>query len=164
MTQKVLLIGDFHLTGKGDEIPEEFMKAARESDVILCTGDLVDERILEKLMDSTEEFHIVRGEEDYLDLPEQDIARIEDLKFGMIHGHQLESEEGEEIEDLVEMGELMKVDVLVTGHSHQPFRTEKEGLVLFNPGSATGADGSGKTCFLLEVGERSIVDSKILKG
>lgn len=163
MPKKVLVIGDFHLDSSGEEIPDKFIKIAEESDVILCTGDLPDERILEKLMDATEKFHIVRGEEDYLEIPQQDIIQIGEMKFGMIHGHQLDSEEGEEMEDLVEMGDLMNVDVLVTGHTHQPFRTEKENIVLLNPGSATGNDGGMKTCISLTIGERGILDSEIVK-
>lgn len=35
----------------------------------------------------------------------------------------------------------MQVDILVTGHTHQPLFKEYEGTALINPGSLTGAYG-----------------------
>lgn len=177
MSKEVLLLGDFHIPKKAEKIPDKFMQAAERSDLILCTGDLVEDRVLEKLLELPGDVRAVKGENDYLELPEQDVVSVERMKFGLIHGHQLEEEEGQtknkppeedrgEMDKLVEFGKLMQVDALVTGHTHKPFRTEKEGVVLFNPGTAIGVsqgkDKSKKSCIYLKIEERDILESEIL--
>ncbi|MFP4115813.1 MAG: YfcE family phosphodiesterase [Candidatus Aenigmatarchaeota archaeon] len=174
---RVLVIGDTHVPEEAEKIPEEFLDEAEECDLVICTGDLTDEGVLEELEERTP-VRAVRGEEDYLELPEQDLVRVEDTKIGVVHGHQLEDgglgerraewemegdeNEEEEIDRFVELAEMLKVDVLVTGHTHKPFRTEKEGVVLLNPGSATGVGAEKGTCIVLEVQGTELVNSEIL--
>lgn len=183
MPTEVVLIGDFHIPYEADQIPKEFLEEVKEADLVLCTGDLVSEGIFQRLKDVADRLRIVKGEEDHLKLPEQDLINVEDMKVGLIHGHQFEDgggigqergegrreEESEEeknhLEKLVEFADLLEADMLVTGHTHKPFRTEKEGIALFNPGSATGAteDEDGKkTCLKLVVEEKDIIDSKVI--
>ncbi len=170
---KVLLIGDTHIPEKADDFPEEFAEEAANCDLVICTGDLTEGRVLDRLFELAE-VRIVCGEEDYIDLPEQDLVMVEGMKFGVIHGHQLEhiktgnketragkDEEGE-IDELVEAAELVGADVLVTGHTHKPYRTEKDGVVLLNPGSATGAGSENKTCMVVEVEGTDMADCRIL--
>ena len=163
---QVLVIGDMHIPNEAEELPEKFRERAKDSDLVICTGDITDGKLLDELMESTN-VRVVRGEEDYLELPEQDLVKVEDMKFGVLHGHQVEEEmkdreeeektgeeedeEKDRMERFVELAELLKADVLITGHTHKPFRTEKDGKVLLNPGSATGVDAKSKTCMLLEV-------------
>ncbi len=160
---KLLVIGDIHIPGRADELPQKFLERSRSCDLIICTGDITDETVLEQLMESCA-VHAVRGEEDYMDLPEQDLISVEDMKFGVIHGHQVEKteDEGDVIDELVEMAELLGADVLVTGHTHMPFRTDKDGTVLLNPGSATGIDSDKKTCMYVEVEGTDMVSCEIL--
>src|SRR2546426_6077601 len=47
-----------------------------------------------------------------------------------------------------------RVDVTVFGHSHQPMNTKRDGILMFNPGSAVaGRGGQGKTYGVFAVGE-----------
>lgn len=172
---RVLLLGDMHIPEDADEIPEEFREEAKDCDLIIYTGDLTEDRVLDELFELAD-VRAVRGEEDYVDLPEQDLVVVEDMKLGVLHGHQLEDidtgeevqKEGEtegereEMDELVEAAELMGADVLVTGHTHKPYRTEKDGTVLLNPGSATGVDAEKKTCMVVEVEGTDMIDCEIL--
>jgi len=55
-----------------------------------------------------------------------------------------------------------RVDVTVFGHSHQPMNMRRDGILMFNPGSAVaGRGGQGNTYGLLELGES--VGSKIVR-
>lgn len=170
--ERVLLIGDTHIPEAAEDLPGKFWEEVKDSDIVLCTGDITDEKILDRMMEHSK-VRAVGGEDDWMQLPQQDVVQVEGAKLGLIHGHQLGDldfssgeEDGKRIEKLVELAEMLNVEVLVTGHTHQPFRTEKEGIVLFNPGTATGAekDGEGceKTCLLLKVEEGDITDSEIL--
>lgn len=189
---RVLLIGDMHIPEEAEEIPEEFLEEAEDCDLIICTGDLTENAVLDELFDKAK-IRVVGGEEDYIDLPEQDIVTVEEMKFGVVHGHQvedviddkdkpeerekeLEPERGPEKgvqeeeekqekkrpEKLMEFADLLKADVLVTGHTHKPFRTEKRGTVLLNPGSATGVGSKKKTCMVLEVEGTEMKDYEML--
>ncbi|GEM_PF-497491 len=180
---RVLLIGDMHIPEKGKKIPEEFLEEAEDCDLIICTGDLTEDAVLDELFEKAD-VRAVKGEEDFMDLPEQDLVAVEEMKFGVVHGHQVDDviEEDEEArgemertcrnedeckkekarpEKLMEFADLLKADVLVTGHTHKPFRTEKRGTVLLNPGSATGVDGR-KTCMLVVVEGTELKECEIL--
>ena len=55
-----------------------------------------------------------------------------------------------------------RVDVIVFGHSHQPMNMKRDGILMFNPGSAVaGRGGQGNTYGVLELGES--VGSKIVR-
>lgn len=177
MSSRILIVGDFHIPEERGRIPDEFLNEMESSDLVICTGDLTAEGVLRKLEERAGALRVVGGEDDFLELPEQDLIEVEDMTVGLIHGHQLEQMEeeskGEEsegekkkIEKYVEFAKIMQVDILVTGHTHSPFRTEREGVVLLNPGSATGVSKNGeseRTCIRLEIEERDIVESKIIK-
>lgn len=178
MAKTVLLIGDFHIPRRADSVPEEFMEDMRRADVVLCTGDITSEGIVDRMMDISERVHAVGGEEDHMELPEQDLVDVEDLSFGLIHGHQFEGGdvaedsrpgdgEGQKngrdrVEKITEYGKLLRVDVLVTGHTHSPFEVDKEDVILLNPGSATGAEKDGEenseTCIKMKIDRRDISD------
>ncbi len=159
---KVLLIGDIHIPDKSEEIPKEFIEKAEVCDLIICTGDLTEDRVLDRLM-KIKKIRAVKGEKDYIDLPQQDLVGVEKMKFGVVHGNQIEEDEDKDrTEELMEFADLLGADVLVTGHTHQPFRTEKNGKVLLNPGSATGVDGKKKTCMVVEVQGTDMVNCDII--
>lgn len=54
------------------------------------------------------------------------------FRFGAIHGHG-----GRSAKQVVTDAFLGKVDCAVFGHSHIPYMEQKDGTILFNPGSAT---------------------------
>lgn len=162
--KKVLLLGDFHVPNIAAEPPEEIYDVVEESDVVICTGDLGDDRILDELMLRSDKFYAVGGEDDYIDLPEQDVFEIEGIRFGLLHGDKLDEFEGEdEIDQMIDYGDMINVEFLVTGHTHQPFKTEREGLVLLNPGSVTGVTpekelGGKSTYLMLHIDDGNVHD------
>ncbi|MFP4116593.1 MAG: YfcE family phosphodiesterase [Candidatus Aenigmatarchaeota archaeon] len=185
---RILLIGDMHIPEEAEEIPDEFLEEAESCDLIICTGDLTENMVLDELFERAK-VRAVKGEKDYIDLPEQDLVTIEEMKFGVVHGHQIDEvidSENEKMEDerdrsceaseeegkdsdgkghaekLMEFADLLKANVLVTGHTHKPFRTEKSGTVLLNPGSATGVGGGKRTCMVVEVEGTDLRECEIL--
>ena len=63
-------------------------------------------------------------------------------RIGLIHGWG--SPEG--LEERI-MGEFLNVDAIVYGHSHKPVNHVREGILLFNPGTATGFSSTGVHTF-----------------
>ncbi len=157
---RILLIGDTHIPDKKESVPDKFLDEARRCDLVICTGDITDKDTLDSLLEASK-VRAVKGEDDYMNLPEQDLVQVEKMKFGVVHGHRMEGED-EMSEELMEFADMLKADVLVTGHTHKPFRTEKNGKVLLNPGSATGVDTDKKTCMVVEVQGTDIQNCEIL--
>ena len=60
------------------------------------------------------------------------------------------------------MAKQLDVDILVTGHSHQPKIEQLEGVLLLNPGSPIVPRLADRTVMLLEINNKE-VDVEIVK-
>lgn len=162
----VLIIGDFHIPGKADRIPGKFMEEIKEVDVVMCTGDYTNEETFDKVARNAEKLHTVKGNQDFMRLPIQDIVTVGGLKFGLIHGHQVDRGD---LEGLTEIVDSLDVKMLVSGHTHQPYKMERENILLLNPGSATGARSGesrakAKTCMKLKIEDEKLQKINVLKA
>lgn len=103
-------------------------------EMILHAGDLVAPGLLEVFDGRV--VHAVRGNMDLSTpgVPIKKIIHVGGFTIGMIHGWGAP----ESIEDRV-LGEFsgVSLDCLVYGHSHRPVCHRRDGVLLFNPGSAT---------------------------
>ncbi len=118
-------------------------------DLILHTGDVEENWVLEYLSHFGE-LHVVRGNMDYLDLPKFQVIDTEIGRILLIHGHQVHPRGNRD--QLSALGRSAGAGIVVSGHTHRPFIEERNGIVLVNPGTATGAWGGS-----YEGGEESIV-------
>jgi putative phosphoesterase len=135
------IIGDFHLGGRGGEVPKEFVAILGGCELIACTGDLTDPWILLELEKITK-VKIVKGNMDIVPLPAKETFGYKGLKIGLIHGSEIHPRG--DLAQLEWTGKEMGVDVLIHGHTHKMDVRKVNGLVLLNPGSATGArSGAG---------------------
>ena len=132
---KIGVLSDTHLYRVSLELKEIYKKHLTDMDFVLHAGDVCSLDIVEFL--EKHNFHGVSGNMDPLEvkakLPDKKIVEIGPYKIGLIHGWG--SPEG--LEDRV-FGEFTGVDVIVFGHSHRALCQKKEGVLLFNPGTATG--------------------------
>ncbi|MFX0117654.1 MAG: YfcE family phosphodiesterase [Candidatus Hodarchaeota archaeon] len=142
MPSRILVLGDFHMPERAKQIPQiiwDFV-SKQEFDSILCTGDLTSESALIQLT-HLGPVKAVRGNMDYLDLPDHQTITIDDVRIGMTHGHVVYPRGN--LKQLFSIARNMNVDVLVTGHTHSEFCKKIENTVILNPGSCTGAWGGG---------------------
>jgi len=173
MAKKALAIGDFHIPERADWIPRELEDevAKKGYDVVLCTGDLTSEDVLAWLRGLAPEIHVVRGNMDYLRLPVQATLTVEGLRVGIHHGSGIYPRG--DVAKLALKAKQLGVEVLVTGHTHysQVVEVREQGIVIVNPGSATGVWGGDARASLtpsfatIEVSGRSfVVEVKELRG
>jgi hypothetical protein len=138
---RVLVIGDTHIPRRASWIPQkitEFIEG-REFDIVVCTGDLTDRKVLDYLK-GISSVVVVRGNMDHLNLPEYAKIKLERIEVGVIHGDQVYPRgDREQLEDI---GEEMGIDVLICGHTHSPDLYQGD-VIILNPGSATGVWGGG---------------------
>ncbi len=129
-------------------------KVFRKVEMILHAGDMVDQELL--YVFEPRIIHAVRGNMDppNVTFPARKVLEVESYRIGLIHGWG--PPEGLGPRMAAEFA-TDKLDCLVYGHSHLPDCSRHEGLLLFNPGSATSPRGGYPASVgLLEVDDAGI--------
>jgi len=135
----IIAIGDTHIPERASEIPRDIIKMIEnlDPDAILFTGDATEYSVL-FLLESIAPTYAVRGNVDHLELPNFLSLEFEGNKVMLIHGHQF---------GRGNYPALVKYasghDLLVCGHTHRQETFKEGGIVVINPGSATGAWSGG---------------------
>jgi putative phosphoesterase len=146
VSRLVLVLGDTHIPDRATSIPRVIANYISEHapwELVLFTGDLTGESVLEWLKTITRRLYVVRGNMDYLPLPRQAVVEYEWLRIGLVHGDGIYPR-GNPVE-LSKIAKKLNVQLLVSGHTHADFaRTSPDSTVLLlNPGSLTGVWGGG---------------------
>lgn len=139
MATRLLLISDTHLPARAKRLSDDVWRQVDEADVVVHAGDWVDLATVEALEARSRRLIAVWGNNDGPELrermPEFTVARIEELRVGVVHetgsavGREARMDAAYADDDL---------DVLVFGHSHIPWdSTTPRGIRLLNPGSPT---------------------------
>jgi len=153
--KKVGIVSDTHWQENNGPLPAELFTALKEVDLILHAGDLVTLEIIKRL-NRIAPTQAVAGNMDTAEvrqqLPAKRILDIEKIRLGLIHGWG--PPQGLPQRVLEEFPE--DVDVVVFGHSHQPYREWIDGRLLFNPGSLLEDRFSGERSYglLTVLGDR----------
>ena len=143
LTLKALILSDAHVPDRARSIPRrvrEIIEEKRPYDVVIYAGDLTGDEVLSWL-DTLGRIIVVRGNMDYLPLPEKRVVDIGAFKVLVIHGHQVWPRGNLDMLNEIAMRE--GAEVIIHGHTHYPIITEKGGIIHLNPGSVTGAWGGG---------------------
>ncbi len=131
---RIGVISDTHLLGYDERLKEIFNRYFHDVDLILHVGDLVELSVLDVFGDR--EIKAVCGNMDSFfvrqTLPERLIFEIKGFRLGMMHGWG----NAENLENKIYQL-LKQVDCVIYGHTHYPVNKVKEGVLFFNPGSAT---------------------------
>jgi uncharacterized protein len=148
---KIGVISDTHLTSCDDRLTRLLKDHFRDADLILHAGDLVDLRVLDAFVGK--EVKAVCGNMDLpsvrQSLPKKLVLNVNNHKIGLIHGWGMPF--GIERKLLKEIG---NVDCLVYGHTHRATNAVKDGVLFFNPGSATDTRFASRNSIgILEIGE-----------
>ena len=140
MRMKIGVLSDTHLRRVTREFEEIHDKYLSDKDVILHAGDFVSTEIVGFL--SKKDFHGVHGNMDTSEvkelLPGKKVIELGPYRLGLIHGWGSSSG----LEDRI-WPEFEGVDAIIYGHSHHATNHMRDGVLLFNPGTATGFSFSG---------------------
>ena len=155
------LISDTHIPDRAKQIPQNVLDAFSDVDLIVHAGDLTSLEVIEEL-EEIAPVMAVQGNMDRvngINLPKAKTIEAEGLKIGVIHG---EVYSRADTQQLVYLAKELNVDILVSGHSHQPKIEKKDGVLLINPGSPIVPRLADRTVMLLEINDRE-VDVEIVK-
>ena len=151
MKMKIGVLSDTHLHRMTPEFREIFDHFLSDVDAIFHAGDFVSAEIVEFL--SRKRFHGVHGNMDPIEvkemLPRKEAIQLGPYRLGLIHGWGSSSGLEQRIQT-----EFQNIDIIVYGHSHKAANCLKDGVLLFNPGTATGPTFSEEHSLgLLELGD-----------
>ena len=148
---KIGVISDTHLNLVSREFVQIFEEYLADADMILHAGDIVSEKVVDFLADRN--VHAVYGNMDPFEvqrrLPGKTIVEAGSYRIGLIHGWGPSAGLEDRIAD-----EFTDVDAVVYGHSHMAANHLRDGVLYFNPGTATGYSSSGiHSIGVLELGD-----------
>lgn len=155
------LISDTHIPDRAKVLPQKVMEAFSEVELILHAGDLTSPKVIEEL-ETIAPVMAIQGNMDRvngIDLPKAKVIEAEGLKIGLIHGEVYPRADSSQ---LLYLAKELNVDILVSGHSHQPKIEQKDGILLLNPGSPIVPRFADRTVMLLEINNEE-VDVEIVK-
>ena len=155
------LISDTHIPDRARILPQKVLDAFSNVDLIIHAGDLTSPKVLDEL-EEIAPVMAVQGNMDRangIDLPKAKVIEAEDLKIGVIHGEVYPRADSDQ---LLYLAKELDVDILVSGHSHQPKIEQKDGVLLLNPGSPIVPRLADRTVMLLEINNRE-VDVELVK-
>ncbi|MCL2156992.1 MAG: YfcE family phosphodiesterase [Methanobrevibacter sp.] len=155
------LIADTHVNDRVDKIPELVLKTFKDVDLIIHAGDSTSLEVLDELK-KIAPVTAVQGNMDRaygLKLPKTQIITVNDLKIGVAHGEVYPR--GDE-QQLYYLALELRVDILITGHSHQSSIKKIKEILLLNPGSPTVPVLADPTVMLLNI-KNEEVDVEVVK-
>jgi uncharacterized protein len=149
---KIGVISDTHLKGVNSRLIEIYTTYFSNVDMIIHAGDAVSAEVLEFL--GKKPLHAVQGNMDSEEiknwLPVKETFEIEGFLIGLIHGWG--SPFG--IEKRIRP-EFKNAQFVIYGHSHRAVNHIRDGVVFFNPGTATGFSVHGvHSIGILEIGSK----------
>ena len=152
---KIGVFGDSHIPDRADKIPDEVKKELYACDLIICTGDLTGEEVVQFVEKSGKLHKIVRGNMDHLNLPKIESIDIEGKRIVITHSDEVRPRGDND--QLFEIAKRYDADILLYGHTHQQDFWERNEKMFINPGSATGLGADAKNhCAIMEVDKNSV--------
>lgn len=150
--KKIGVISDTHIPVRAESLPKIVSKKFKDVDLILHAGDIVEKSVLDEL-NKIAKVIAVKGNMDPFDisekLPFKILLNINNFKIGLIHG--IGSREG--IRERITVDFPDSPDCIVYGHTHKPYNKIENGILFFNPGSATDTIYSDKNSIgILHIG------------
>ena len=136
---KALVLSDTHVKREEDleQLKDKIEPLLSDVEVIIHAGDSVSMYLVDYLR-SRKLSYIARGNMDSADvasiLPDKQIVEFAGHRIGLTHGYGTSCGLLERVYTLFSRDD---VDAIVFGHSHRPYISKHDGVLLVNPGSPT---------------------------
>lgn len=135
---KIGVISDTHITDRSGQIPQAVLNAFKGVDLVIHAGDMVSLRVIEALKGVCPKVIAVAGNMDQEAVrkryPPKQILEILGHRIGLMHGAGAPFNLIDLLKDAFKQDGC---DLIIYGHSHKPMNEEIDGVLFFNPGSAT---------------------------
>jgi putative phosphoesterase len=164
---KIGILADTHVPDLLPALPPRVLELLNGVDIILHAGDVCDLAVLQRLEPIAQTFAVF-GNRDSAEVKKflQEKQRLEfgNRAIGLIHGHRAWA--GNPLTSALHLldrprrlgtlyasvlREFSDVDVIVFGHSHEPYFKMHGSVLLFNPGAVAARRGQPGTLGILEI-------------
>ena len=156
---KIGVVSDTHSRA----LPKEMLIELSKMDLIIHAGDfcsLKDYHAFTKLKETKAVWGNMDDPDVRKTLPRKEIMEYDGVLIGLFHG---EGPPRKLMDVLQKEFKKDKVDVVIFGHSHQPFNQKINGVLYFNPGSPNDTISSPYCSFgVLDINNGE-VNAKIVK-
>lgn len=128
----IAVIADTHKNQRSINVAKKHIKEA-DADLIIHLGDCIED--VEPLKEEfSGKVYAVEGNCDNLDkYPKEDILEVNGKRIYFTHGDLYGVKHG--LDNLRRKGKEVEADIVLFGHTHEPFKEDKNGMILMNPGS-----------------------------
>lgn len=172
---RIGVISDTHIPDKCEHIPEAVLNAFKRVDMVMHAGDMVDLGAIDELKLVCPKVVAVVGNMDSQatrkKFPVKQIFEISGFKIGLMHGY---GAPADLIKVLKDAFKNEHPDAIIFGHSHKPMNEVIDGILFFNPGSATDFSPGCASYGIIEISSRPkasdkpqgdglAIDAKIIK-
>ncbi|MBO8173003.1 MAG: metallophosphoesterase [Bacillaceae bacterium] len=134
---RVCVVSDTHMPRRAKEFPHQLVEELEQADLIIHAGDWQTMEIYELLRTYAPVEGVagnVDGEEIIRRFGKKKILSLEGFRVGLVHG---DGRGKTTLQRAVDAFKGEQVDAIIFGHSHIPLLEERDGIILFNPGSPT---------------------------
>ena len=160
---KIGVISDTHIPDESGHIPEVILDVFSQVDMVVHAGDMVSLGAIDELKSVCSKIIAVAGNMDLQVVkkkyPLKQVFDVLGFKIGLMHGHGAPANLPEVLRDAFKEDNC---NVIIFGHSHQPMNEYIDGILFFNPGSATDSAAEYKSYGIIEI-DGDKIDAKIIK-
>jgi len=159
---KIGVISDTHIPIKCEHIPEAVLQAFKDVDMIVHAGDMIDLTAIDELKQVCSNIVAVSGNMDPENIvkkfPAKKIFDVLGFKIGLMHGYGAPTDLIKVLKDAFKQD---RPNIIIFGHSHKAMNEIIDGVLFFNPGSATDHLSGATTYGILDINKD--IDAKIIK-
>lgn len=166
---KIGVIADTHIRDKYEHVPETCLNAFKHVDMVVHAGDMVDLGAIDELKLICPKIVAVAGNMDSQAVtkrfPVKQVFEISGCKVGIMHGY---GAPANLIKILKNAFKNERPDVIIFGHSHKSMNEVIDGILFFNPGSATDHSLGQASYGIIEIKDKPAggslaIEAKIIK-
>jgi len=159
---RIGVISDTHIPDKCEHIPEVVLNAFKRVDLIVHAGDIVNLEAIDELKSVCPKIVAVAGNMDsqavIKKFPVKEVFEISGFKLGLMHGRGAPINLMELLKDAFKTDDP---DIIIFGHSHKAMNKFVDGVLFFNPGSATDCLSGDASYGIIEID--GAINAKIIK-
>lgn len=162
---RVGIISDTHMPKRAKKLPKKLIEGLQAVDLIIHAGDWTSLDVYHELLQIAPVLGVFGNVDPYEVqevFEEKVILEVSGFKIGVIHGHA--GKKKNTPARALEAFQDNKMDVIIFGHSHIPYKEVIENTLLFNPGSPTDKRFQPQYSFgLMEIHEAIQIEHQFYK-
>lgn len=132
----IMIVGDDHGYDVFPIAYDDAIKRFRNVDMLIHTGDseCFDCEYYKNICKC--QVHMVRGNNDFSQIPQECIVNVENIKMFVTHGHRYRVYS--DIQTIAYAAQERNANIVIFGHTHHALHQKGNNIELINPGSLSG--------------------------